>query len=170
VLHEEPFLVVEPDSGLGIEGRMSGIADNFQLHVLLMDAFPRRGLFALRRVSRQAARVARGSGPQVTDEIISGKWNLYTWEGLGPDARLPDAKQNPSTEAWVWGEGTPADIPVFEGYRVVLLGPPSYLRTWRSQRLFQGLRAELEISKRLTREEVQRWLERMAQAARTKRS
>jgi hypothetical protein len=63
------------------------------------------------------------------------------------------------------GEGSPADIPVFEGYRVVLLGPPSYERTWQSQRMFANLPANLEITGRLSPEQVHAWLQRMAQAA-----
>lgn len=36
VLDREPILVIEPDTGLGFVGRMSGISSNFQLPVLLM--------------------------------------------------------------------------------------------------------------------------------------
>jgi hypothetical protein len=58
----------------------------------------------------------------------------------------------------------PADIPKFEGYRVVLLGPASYPRTWGSQRTFLNLRARLDCEQRLSAEEVQTWLQRMVDA------
>lgn len=165
VLHEEPILVIEPAKQLGIMGRMSGIAGNFQLHVLLMDVFPQKGWFVSPRIPSCVVEVARGNGPQQTDDIVSGQWNMYSWQGLQPSLTLPDHWQWSSKEHWIWGEGLPADIPVFDGYRVILLGPPSYPRTWRSQRLFENLPANIEVVKRLARPEVKQWLQRMATMA-----
>jgi hypothetical protein len=165
VLHEESVLVIEPAKNLGIVGRMSGIAGNFQLHVLLMDVFPQRLWLQSPRVLPHITELARGNGPQQTDDIVSGQWNMYCWQALQPNLHLPDPKKWPSDEQWIWGEGLPADIPVFDGHRVVLLGPPSYLRTWRSQRLFENLSANIEIVKKLSRSEVQQWLRRMTKEA-----
>jgi len=50
VLDNEPILAIEPHTRLGILARMSGVVENFQLNVLLMDAFPRSGFLARRRV------------------------------------------------------------------------------------------------------------------------
>ena len=79
VLDDEPFLAIEPSTGLGIEGRISGIVDNYQLHVILMHAFPQKGPSERPRVSPEAAQVALGDGPQQTEEVLTGCWNLYTW-------------------------------------------------------------------------------------------
>jgi hypothetical protein len=49
VLDNEPVLAIEPDTRLGMLARMSGVVENFQLNVLLMDVFPRAGLLARRR-------------------------------------------------------------------------------------------------------------------------
>ena len=170
VLHDEPYLAIEPETGRGIEGRMSGVAENFQLNVLLMDVFPRRGLLGLgmgrRRVSAAAAAVARGRGPQQTEEVVSGRWNLYAWTALGEDLKLPDPHDYGSQRHWIWNEGVPADIPVFEGRRVVLLGPASYVRTWRSQRAFDVLPADLTVERQLSAPEVGQWLRRFASAPR----
>src|SRR5262249_60468311 len=38
VLDAEPFLVLHPATRNGYEVRVSGVADNFQLHILLADA------------------------------------------------------------------------------------------------------------------------------------
>lgn len=165
VLHDEPYVALEPGTGRGIAGRMSGIADNFQLNVLLMDVFP-RPLLSVRRVSASAAQVARGDGPQQTKEVLTGRWNLYAWTALQPDKTLPNPKDYGLQSAWIWNEGTPADIPAFEGVRVILLGPPSYERTWGSQRLFNALRAELTVAGKLNRAEVDHWLDRLAVAPR----
>jgi hypothetical protein len=164
VLDDEPILVIEPKTMLGILGRMSGVVDNFQLNVLIMDVFPKSGWFARRRVPKEVAEVARGQGPQQTGDTVTGVWNLYTWKAITPDLRLPDASEFGGGGTWIWNEGIPEDIPVFEGRRVVLLGPTSYARSWGSQRMFDKLPAKLDIEKQLTKDEVKEWLGRMAAA------
>jgi hypothetical protein len=158
---DEPIVAIEPATGLGILGRISGVVENFQLNVLLMDGFPNLGLLARRRVPKRVADVAHGLGPQQTDDTVTGAWNLYTWQAIQPGLTLPAPMDS---SAWIWNEGRPEDIPVFEGSRVILLGPPSYSRSWRSQRMFSRLPAELECERRLTKDEVQDWLRRMLAA------
>jgi len=165
VSDDEPILVIEPAKRLGMLGRMSGVVDNFQIHVLLMDVFPKSGFFRRRRVPRRVVEIARGNGPQRTAEVVTGTWNLYTWQAVGPDLSLPDP-QGPGTPAnWIWGEGVPDDIPLFEDHRVILLGPPSYVRAWQSQRMFAHLRASVECTRTLDADEIHQWLQRMAAAA-----
>ena len=85
VLANEPMLVIEPETRLALLARISGVVDNFQLNVLLMDAFPRAGIFSRRRVPQTVIDIARGSGPQQSNEIVTGVWNLYTWQSLKQD-------------------------------------------------------------------------------------
>jgi hypothetical protein len=172
VLDREPILVIEPATSRGVVGRFSGVVDNFQLNTLLMASFPEGATSGSqaespRRVAQKAVDVARGSGPQEQDEAVTSVWNLYTWQAVQSDLRLPDPSQEDSTDFWVWNEGVPADIPVFEGYRVVLLGPQSYPRSWPSQRTFARLSASVDIDKELGADEVQSWLQRMANAPRS---
>lgn len=164
VLDNEPILAIEPQTGLGILARISGVVDNFQLNVLLMDGFPKSGIFAPRRISKRVADVARGIGPQQTEEHVTGVWNLYTWRAIRPDYMLPDPKDHGASSSWIWNEGIPEDIPLFEGRRVILLGPPSYSRGWRCQRIFNKLPADLECECRLSKGEVSDWLARMVSA------
>jgi hypothetical protein len=169
VLDDEPIVVIEPQTKLGILAKISGVVDNFQLNVLLMDAFPKSGLFARRRVLERVADVARGKGPQQTDDTVTGVWNLYTWRAVDQDLKLPDAGDMSSSTHWVWNEGTPSDIPLFDTgdfgrRRVILLGPASYSRSWGSQRMFDSLPASLEIERQLSKEEVQALLARMLAA------
>ncbi|HXG08344.1 MAG TPA: hypothetical protein VNK04_00995 [Gemmataceae bacterium] len=164
VLDDEPLLAIEPHTRLGMLARMSGIVDNFQLHVLLMDTFPHAGILPRRRVPKRVADVARGLGPQQTDDTVTGNWNLYTWKAIEPDLRLPDPSDYGASVYWIWNEGSPEDIPVFEGYRVVLLGPASYSRSWGCQRMFDKLPASLDVERRLAKSEVTDWLQRMAAA------
>src|SRR5262249_12863990 len=129
VLDKEPVLAIEPQTRRGMLARMSGVVDNFQLNVLLMDAFPRSGILARRRVPKRVADVARGLGPQQTSETVTGVWNLYTWRALEPGFGLPDPNNYGASNCWIWNEGSPEDIPVFAGRRVILLGPASYSRS-----------------------------------------
>lgn len=160
VLDDEPLLVIDPAKRLGVVGRMNGIAENFQLNVLLMAAFP-RGWFSRRRVSKNAASVARGTGPQQTDETIIGVWNLYTADALQSDQSLPDPNDYRASTNWIWNEGIPADIPVVLGHRVVLLGSTSYARSWGSQRAFNHLRADITDVRKLSVSEVANWLDQL---------
>ncbi len=163
VLDDEPLLVIEPATRMGIVGRLNGVAENFQLNVLLMDVFP-RGWFRRKRVSKGAADVARGMGPQQADEVIHGTWNLYTGAALQQDRTLPDPNDFAASSTWVWNEGVPADIPTLFGHRVVLLGPTGCARTWDSQRAFNLLPASISKVRKLKISEVEQWLDRICTA------
>ena len=160
VLDDEPYVALEPATGTGVAGRMSGVVENFQLNTLLMDAFPGDRP----RVSQAAVAVARGEGPQRIDEQVAGAWNLFTYAALTADGGLPDPTDFAYSDTWIWNEGMPADIPVLDGHRVVLLGPAHMRRSWPAQRMFLKLSAQL-TAEPLDADAVARWLARIAQAA-----
>jgi hypothetical protein len=164
VLDDEPILVIEPQTSLGILARISGVVDNFQLNMLLMDGFPKTGFLARRRIPQRVADVAHGIGPQQTDDIVTSVWNLYTWKAIEPGLQLPNPNDYGASANWIWNEGSPEDIPIFEDRRVVLLGPASYPRSWRSQRMFDRLPAKVECERKLTKAEITDWLQRMLAA------
>jgi hypothetical protein len=174
VLDDEPFLVFHPATNQGYRLRVSGVADNFQLHTLLADSLIKpAGSSLLGRLRSStdglpgarphalAAAVARGDGPQESDAPSQGVWNLYNWTAVQSDGCLP---ANVPSSHWVWGEGKPGDIECFEGFRVVLLGPPSYVRTWNTARFFPALRASVIIEETFSSGAVQEWLRRLGQA------
>jgi hypothetical protein len=140
VLDDEPYVAIEPATRTGIVGRMSGIVENFQLNTLLMDEFPRD---AEPRVSKSAVAVARGNGPQQIDEDVTGVWNLYGYGALVAGGELADPTDRAYSDTWIWNEGMPADIPLLDGHRVILIGPASYERSWPAQRMFLKLPARL---------------------------
>ena len=159
VLEDEPLLVIEPASGKGLLARLSGTDVNFTLTMLLMRQFP--GAADHPRLTEKAASVL-ADGPQCSNEGVTGVWNLYKWQALRKDYTLPEGQR--ATEHWIWNEGTPADIAVFEGRRVILLGPAAYRRSWPAQRTFAAMRPSLKIEKVLSADEVRKWLEKMVQA------
>jgi hypothetical protein len=156
VLHEEPFVAIEPATSAALIGHLSGIADNFQLHTLLMDEMPPAS-----RVSPSVAATVRGSGPQMIDETVTGAWNLYTYAAIR-DGRILEA--HAPGKHWIWNEGAPRDIPKVDGHRVVLLGPPAYERTWEAVRTFEPLRAQLN-ARTLDDAETASWLRRISMHA-----
>ena len=160
VLHDEPFVAIEPATRTGIVGRMSGIVENFQLSTLLMDAFPGDEP----RVSEAAVAVARGEGPQQLDETVTGAWNLFTFEALQPGCELPDPSDFAYRDTWIWNEGMPADIPAVDGHRVILLGPAPYARTWQAQRMFLRMPARLTADV-LAEPRLDEWLDKIEAAA-----
>jgi hypothetical protein len=165
VLENEPVLVIEPNKSLGIVGRISGVVENFTLNTLLMDVFPRKGWFSRRRrIPQRVADVARGKGPQQTNDTVTSVWNLYTWRAIQRNLQLPNPKDYDAAKNWIWNEGTPADIPIFEGHRVILLGPRSYVRFWPSQRTFKTLATDLICERSLTPAEISEHLKRMLAA------
>jgi hypothetical protein len=113
--------------------------------------------------SAWARAIARGAGPQQGDETVTGQWNLYVYPALrGGD--LPPAGDDAATEAWIWNQGTPVDIPTVDDHRMILLGDPSYRRTWRAQRMFPDLRATLDAND-LAGADVGAWLHGIETAA-----
>ena len=98
---------------------------------------------------------------------LGSAFNMPAWQAIQPGLTLPDPNDYGGSANWVWNEGIPEDIPVFEGRRVVLLGPRSYPRSWRAQRTFNLLPAELAIERRLTAAEARDWLQRMLAAKET---
>jgi hypothetical protein len=168
VLDDEPLLVVHVQQRKGFDSRIAGIADNFQLHTLLAGAIigsPAKGMVTGEAPSKRAvaecrdSAVGRGGGDNVT-----GAFNLWNWGALQPDGRLPDG-QTEGSDHWIWNEGCPADIVPFEGRRVVLLGPPPYVRHWRAGRAFLGMVGELTVERRLSEAEVADCLNRLTRAA-----
>jgi hypothetical protein len=168
VLDDEPILVVEPDTGLGFVGRMSGVSINFQLHVLLMDVFPSSDSKSSPRISPRTADIVRGNvAEQQDDASMTAQWNLHAWTALQATGRLSRDHDPSSSNHWIWNEGVPADIPTFDGRRVIVLGPPSYSRSFFAQRDFRGLRADIKVERLLSPDEVATWVGRFSQSIRS---
>lgn len=162
VLDDEELLVLHPEWKRGYRVKIVGVADNFQLHLLLAHALigdPDRGKLPGQRPDPCVVRAARGYKTSLPDPTATGVFNLVSWRGL-----LPDQTLSSDHSFWIWGEGTPADIPVLEGVRVILLGPPPYERAWNAGPKFSGMIANLIILDILRPEAVEGWLARIAAA------
>jgi hypothetical protein len=134
VLDDEPLVVLHRPTGTGYALRMSGIGDNFQLHTLLADVLVGGGHVPGRAPSAQEVAVCRDAPGQVP---TTGSFNLVTPGG-----------------EWVWNEGTPSDIPVVDGVRLLVLDPPPYERGWPAGRFFPGMTGDLRLERVLDAEET----------------
>lgn len=138
VLDDEPFVVLHRASAQGWRCTMSGIGDNFQLHTLLGGAFAE----------------AVGAQPPTPAELAAaGTGELQPPEGIDGNFNLVDA-----FGAWIWNEGRPADIPLCEGTRVVVLDPPAYARSWNAGRPYPVMPPTLTVDGPLSAAEVAHWL------------
>lgn len=144
VLDDEPLIALHRPTGTGYALRMSGLADNFQLHTLLADALVGGGHIEGRAPSAEEVAVCRDAPGQVP---TTGSFNLVTPGG-----------------EWVWNEGTPADIPVVDGVRLLVLDPPPYERGWPAGRFFPGMTGALVLERVLDARETRGWLEHCAPA------
>ena len=153
VLFNEPVLVVELSQKKAFTGTISGIADNFQLQLLLM-SIPELGDV----IDAELTAVVNGTGPQDGEASIAGKWDMCNWPILSASHK---ESGNSDSEYWIWSEGSPEDIEPLDGRRVILLKEPSYQRGLYVQRSFSTLPASINIEKWLNEEELSQWLKKM---------
>ncbi|WP_229403463.1 hypothetical protein [Micromonospora okii] len=151
VLDGERLLVLHRASGRGWRVTIDGVADNFQLHTLLAGALAgpaERGLIAGLTVEPSWVAVATDAPEERFGGTVVGSFNLVDGHGK-----------------WIWNEGAPADIPLLDDARVVVLDPPPYQRSWNNIRRFPLMTASLTVDAALTEDEATDWLARVADPA-----
>ncbi|SEG56060.1 hypothetical protein SAMN05216223_106249 [Actinacidiphila yanglinensis] len=144
VLDDEPLVVLHRETGTGYRVRISGLGDNFQLHTLLAGELVGGGHVPGVAPSEQAVAVCRSA---TGDTDTTGSFNLVAPDGT-----------------WIWNEGIPADIPVVDGVRLLVLDPPPYERAWPAGRLFSQMPGELVLEGPLGSDEAASWLARTSPA------
>ncbi|WP_245687522.1 hypothetical protein [Streptacidiphilus griseoplanus] len=145
VLDDEPLIVLHRPTGQGFEVRIGGIGDNFQLHTLLAHVLVGGGHVPGAAPSAESVRLATDPEPARgrSDVVAIGAFEL-----LAPDGER------------IWNEGLPDDIPVVEGYRLLVLDEPTYRRSWNADRFFPHLPGSAELTRVLTPDEAQTWFAR----------
>ncbi|GAB2647461.1 hypothetical protein GCM10027088_26020 [Nocardia goodfellowii] len=147
VLDDEPLVVLHRETGTAYRMRMSGMGDNFQLHTLLAHELIGGGYVAGEAPADDAVaacRDAEGMVPTV------GSFNLVS----------------PSGE-WIWNEGTPSDIPLVEGVRLLVLDPPPYRRHWPAGRFFPYMPGDLALEEVLPAAAAATWFAHVEPADRS---
>ncbi|MGW1884257.1 hypothetical protein [Streptomyces sp. NPDC001970] len=144
VLDDEPLVVLHRETGTAYAMRMTGIGDNFQLHTLLAGALVGGRHVPGDAPSAQEVAVCRDAEGQVP---TTGAFNLVGADG-----------------GWIWNEGTPSDIAVVDGVRLLVLDPPPYQRGWPAGRFFPGMHGDLVLERVLGAEEAADWFAKVAPA------
>ncbi|MEU8900365.1 hypothetical protein [Nocardia sp. NPDC048505] len=137
LLDDEPLIVLHRDTRTGYRMRMSGLSINFQLHTLLADALIGGGHLPGEAPSAEAVAMCRDVEGRVP---TWGSFNL-----VAPDG------------SWIWNEGTPSDIPVIDGVRLLVLDQEPYRRTWPAGRYFPEVPGDLVLERTLTDAETESW-------------
>ncbi|MBE3014885.1 hypothetical protein IL992_37795 [Microbispora sp. NEAU-D428] len=145
VLDDEPLIVIHRPTGRAYAMTIGGIGDNFQLSTLL-------------------AHVLNGHVP-VT--IPHPSWVVAATDGpLQPEAGPIVARFDLSdaTGESIRTAGCPADIPLLDGHRVVVLASPSFRRTWNIGRTYPMMRPSIPLDRVLSEQEARVWSSRVAPA------
>jgi hypothetical protein len=149
VLDDADIVVLDRPTGTGYRVRVSGLGDNFQLHTLLAHALVGGGHLPGQAPTPQAVAVALDQQvPEGRRLDTTGAFNLVSPHG-----------------EWIWNEGTPSDIPVVDGVRLLVLDPPPYQRGWSAGRFFPGMTASLTLTEVLSGDEASRWFEHVKPAS-----
>jgi len=161
VLDDEELVVLHPEQGRGYRLRIEGIASNFDLHTLLAAALigdTAEGWLEGKAPDPDVVEALQG---EASDSAMhtSGSFNLVNYTGLQADGTV--STDLDSRIHWIWNEGVPADITLFEGLRVILLTPPPYERSWNVGRAFGGMVGRLYVEQVLSAQEVLTWLARL---------
>jgi hypothetical protein len=169
LVHDEPLLVIHPETRKGFRFVMRDLSTNVELYVLLLDALvgdPTKGLLKARRPNAKAVATIKDPDKAPKGDVaLDVPFHTVAWTGLHADATLPDPTTSRETERWVWLEGVPADIPAFEGERVILLQGPVMKRDVGVEVPYDALFPTLKLKSRLASAEVDRLLAKMAKAA-----
>jgi hypothetical protein len=169
IVHDEPLLVIHPETRRGWRFVMRDLATNVELYVLLLAHIvgdPKKGLLKAKLPNPKAIRTLLDPDKAPKGDIdLDVPFHTVSWTGLHADATLPDPTVSRETEHWVWLEGVPAEIPTFGGERVVLLQGPVMKREVSVEVPYDALFPSLKPKGKVSAAEVDRLLAKMAKAA-----
>jgi hypothetical protein len=150
VLDDMEIIVLHPELERGFRVRVSEIGSNGELFVLLADAVigdPKKGFLPGDKFDRRAIEALTGDAEAPKGSALVAPFNYVAWTGLRAGGALPEASE--IEEHWIWFEGVPADIPEYDGTRVVLLQDAPFPRMLPMERSFEALAPNVEIVEKI---------------------
>jgi hypothetical protein len=150
------WLVLCPIEERGFQITLDGVTSNFELHTLVAAALTDRGVPG-EHPPKSVVAFLEGRADSAGVDCVPGVWNFYDWRA----ARFDLAARNVPTDLWVWNEGSPQDVPMYEGIRTLLIGPPSIRRTWNVGRSFSALAAKVNVDAEISSAQVRSTLDAM---------
>ena len=170
IVHDEPLLVIHLEQRKGWRFTIRDLSTTTELYVLLLDAIvgdPAKGLLKAKKPNPKALVTIKDpdNAPKNT-AMLDVPFHTVAWTGLLADGTLPDPKsEEVEHHNWVWLEGVPAEIPPFEGERVILLQGPVMKREVEVPVPYDALFPMLAPRGKVSRAEVDRLLAKMTAAA-----
>ena len=168
--HDEALLVIHPGARKGWRFVMRDLSTTTELYVLLLDHIigdPKKGQLPGKRPNPKAVLTIKDpdNAPKKTQEQ-DVPFHTLAWSGILPDGSLPDPKGDKVEHYnWVWLEGVPIEIPIFEGERVILLQGPVMKRTVEVPVPYDALFPTLKPKGKVSGAEVDRLLAKMTKAS-----
>jgi len=166
----EPLLVIHPEARKGWRFEMNDLSTNTELYVLLLDHImgdPKKGQLAGKRPNPKAVLTIKdpdNAPKKVQEQDVP--FHTLAWSGILPDGTLPDPKGDKVEHYnWVWLEGIPIEIPIFENERVILLQGPVMKRTVEVPVPYDALFPTLKPKGKLSGPEVDKLLAKMTKAS-----
>ena len=117
-----------------------------------------------RRPDPRVVAAARDQRVDPAADTVHIAFGMANWLALQPDGTLDNDFD--TSAHLITNEDIPANIPYFEGIRVLLIGPASYPRAWNAGRRFPAMHGDLRVVETLSPTAVRDWLSRIARAAR----
>jgi hypothetical protein len=160
------LLVLAPEEQKGFRIAIEAINNNFHLFTLLQATLIEAGHLEGEPTDPETLGIATGETPQQFVRMDHARWHYYNWQGLRLDGTLAAT----DFRTWLPGDGSPAEIPAFEGERVVVIGPKLLgARSWNSNEfanIHDALRSAVRVTEVLTPEQVLLAMSRIQQAQR----
>lgn len=167
-LTDRDLTVLAPTQRRGYRVRAEAVRTNFHLFTLLQGALigePSGGWLAGAPVADDVLAEATGEARPTGGLQDHQRFHFHDWSSVAPDGSLRG-----DLRSTLWGEGTPLDIPAFDGEAFVVLGPAVLgSRVWNSG-FFVGdvhdaLRSGVTVLEQMPAEELDRTLARLAAGA-----
>ena len=158
------LLVLVPAEKKGFRVALEAVATNAHLFTLLQAALIGGGHLEGDPVDDDVVSVATGAVPATGVLMDHARFHYNHWTALTAAGTLEPM----AFGTWPGVGESPADIPIFDGVPVLLVGPPVFgSRGWDSNffaNIHDALRSRAEVVEALPRERVQEWLDRIRAA------
>lgn len=147
-----PLLVLNVERQEAVKLRLDAIASIFHFMTLLADRFPE--WCGDDPPDPEVSAIARGEVPLTQRVDDHARFHLFDYSGLD---RHPGSS--------LWGEASPASIPVLDGEHVVILGKKLFgSRSWDADffaNFHDALRSGIRVEAKLSAAEYEHWIARV---------
>lgn len=166
IIDDETLVVLSPELKRGWHVAVDSLASNAELYILLADALvgdAKKGRLAGKRPDRRAVNALHtGRNPPAAAASVLAPFRLLEWIASADPAW---ASASDDSDQVIQMEGLPADIPLWNETRVVLLQPRPYAEPIPAVPSFESLRPDVQVIGELSSTDVERAMTKLTAAA-----